>query len=186
MADPYLGEIRAFAGSYAPEDWVLCDGSMLSVSTYQALFAVLGTTYGGDGVSTFGVPDLRGRIISGDGQLTGGQNYPLGSKGGVEEVALQVANMPAHSHTFNVNSAPGTLNNATNNYLAAAVDVANPSYTVNIYQAASSSNTPTPVQWADNAVSQTIGTVGMPHDNMQPYLTISYIMCVVGLFPSQT
>jgi microcystin-dependent protein len=180
--DPYLGEVRAFAGNYTPEDWVICNGALLSISTYQALFAVLGTMYGGDGVSTFGVPNLSGRLVVGNGQLTGGANYPLGSNGGQSVVQLEASNIPSHSHAFNVSSTPGTLSQASGNVLAGFVDVANPSYPVHAYQGPSATSTPSSVQWADNAVSNT-NTFNIQHNNMQPFLCITYIMCAVGLFP---
>lgn len=181
--DPYLGEVRLFGGNYAPQDWVICDGRLLSVSQYQALYAVLGTRYGGDGVSTFGVPDLRGRLVVGDGQLTGGQNYTLGSTGGAEGVALTEANIPAHTHTFTVASSTGTVNTAANNFLGGATDSLHPSNTMRAYQAATAPNTPTAVEWANNAVSPSSGTPAAAHNNRQPFISLNYIMAVVGLFP---
>ncbi|MDE2463523.1 MAG: tail fiber protein, partial [Alphaproteobacteria bacterium] len=111
MAEPFLGEIRIFAGNYAPEGWHFCDGSLLSVSNNDALFALLGTTYGGDGASTFGLPDLRGRVALSMGQGPGLQNYTAGQKAGSEMVTLTIPNIPAHSHTLN--AAPANATTAT-------------------------------------------------------------------------
>src|ERR1044072_7289766 len=94
----YMGEIRAFAGNYAPAGWALCDGSLLSISENQTLYALLGTTYGGDGVNDFGLPDLRGRVVVNNGQGPGLSNYILGMQGGAETVVITQATLPAHTH----------------------------------------------------------------------------------------
>lgn len=181
--EPYLAEIRAFAGNFAPVGWQLCDGSLLPISQYDALFTLLGTTYGGDGQTTFGVPDLRGRLPIHNGQLTGGASYPLGSSGGVESVTLTTASMPSHQHAFNVATTPGTTNVATNNFLSTVQDTGNPGATVLAYM---------PFTQGDNTLQaiplnpRTIGTGGgsQPHENRQPFLAVTYIIATQGIFPS--
>src|SRR6187551_165477 len=111
--DNFLGEIRIFAGNYAPVGWALCNGSLLSISTESALFALLGTTYGGDGVTTFGVPDLRHRIGLNQGQLPGGQNYTLGEMAGTQNVTLLQNNMPAHTHSIIASNSVATTGDPT-------------------------------------------------------------------------
>src|SRR5512136_2572601 len=98
MAQPYVGEIRMFAGNFAPQGWMFCEGQLLPISQYDALFNLIGTTYGGDGINTFALPDLRGRVIVGPGQGSGLSNYVLGQQGGVETVTLTTNQIPQHSH----------------------------------------------------------------------------------------
>ena len=174
--DPYVGEIRAVGFSYAPRDWALCDGSLLQISSNRALFAILGITYGGDGRTTFALPDLRGRAIVNAGPGPGLTPYSLGAKAGVEGVALNLGQMPAHVHganiDFNINTAVGTSKEARKNFLSASVQL----------------------QFAEEAGSSTMANSmiagtgasaggGQFHDNRQPYLALSYIIALTGLFP---
>lgn len=180
---PYLGEIRAFAGNFAPVGWLACNGSLLSISQYDALFTLIGTTYGGDGITTFALPNLQGRAAMQNGQLVGGSSYPIGGAGGVESVTLTTSSMPSHQHAFNVATTPGTTNTATNNFLASVQDTGNPGSTVLAYM---------PYNQGDNTLvaiplnQGTIGTGGssQPHENMQPYLAITYIIATQGIYPS--
>jgi microcystin-dependent protein len=181
--EPYLGEIRAFAGNFAPVGWQLCNGALLPISQYDALFTLLGTTYGGDGVSSFAVPDLRGRVALQNGQLTGGSSYPLGGAAGVESVTLTTASIASHQHAFNVSTTPATTNSATNNFLSVVQDTGNPGATVLAY---------IPYNSGDNTLvtiplnQGTIGAGGgsQPHENRQPFLAITYIIATQGIFPS--
>jgi microcystin-dependent protein len=100
MANPFIGEIRMFGGNFAPRQWALCDGQLLSIAQYQALFSLLGTTYGGNGVSTFALPNLQGRLALGYGQGPGLSNYALGQTGGSETVTLTTSTMPGHNHSL--------------------------------------------------------------------------------------
>jgi microcystin-dependent protein len=171
--DMYLGEIRMFAGNYAPEDWQLCNGQLLSINSYQALFALLGTTYGGDGVQTFGLPDLQGRVPIHLGQSPGNSNYVLGHKGGQEGVALGVEQLPAHTHTVNAFNGVGTTDVPTNNYFAQTA------VSYSVY-----SDQPPTAAMANVAVTSSVGS-NQPHENMMPFMAISYIIAVVGIYPRQ-
>ena len=181
--DPYLGEMRAFAGDYAPQYWLFCDGSLLSVSDYSDLFSVLGYTYGGNGSSNFALPDLRGRLLVQNGQLQGGSKYPFATPGGEETVLLNASNLPAHTHNVTVSASPATTNHPAGNWLAAPVDDGNADdSSVLAYMPANAGDTTL------QTVALGAGTIGpsgygYPHDNRQPYLVINYIICAKGAFP---
>jgi len=167
MAQPYVGEIRMFAGNFAPAGWMFCEGQLLPISEYETLFNLIGTTYGGDGQSTFGLPDLRGRL-----PLHMGSGFTLAETGGVETVTLTVSQIPAHSHPLLVSTAAGGVNIPANN-----VPAASPSVTIYV------------VDTTDNNLSPTaVGSTGgsQPHDNFQPYLCVDFIISLFGIFPSQT
>ena len=167
MAQPYVGEVRMFGGNFAPAGWQFCDGSLLPISEYETLFQLIGTTYGGDGESTFAVPDLRGRI-----PIHQGNGFILAETGGAEEITLTVSQIPAHSHPFLGSTASGTVTNPSNSFLASST-------VVSLY-AAETAN----AAMATNA----IGSVGgsQPHTNFQPYLCVSFIISLFGIFPSPT
>jgi microcystin-dependent protein len=169
--DMYLGEVRMFAGNYAPENWQLCNGQLLSISEYQALYALIGTTYGGDGVQTFGLPDLQGRVPIHLGQGPGTSNYALGQKGGQEAVALGVEQLPAHTHALNAFSGVGTTDVPTNNYFAQT----GTGYVVYSDQ--------TPTSTMANVAAGPSAGGNQVHENMMPFMAISYIIAVVGLYP---
>jgi microcystin-dependent protein len=168
MAQPYVGEIRMFGGNFAPAGWEFCDGRLLPISENEVLFQLIGTTYGGDGESTFALPDLRGRL-----PIHQGNGFTLAETGGAEEVTLTVQQIPAHSHAFLASSGAGSSSTPGNNVLATAVG--------NLYFPP-----PTGSQVAMSA--QVIGAVGgnQPHNNMQPYLCVSFIISLFGIFPSPT
>lgn len=173
MSDYTVGEIRMFAGSYAPEDWALCDGQTLRINDYQLLYAVIGTTYGGDGVNDFKLPDMRGRVPIGMGTSTSGINYPIGQAGGTETVTLTGENLPAHTHAVNVQSAPGSVGVPTNAVWAAAPQ-------------AEFGTAGAMVSMSDKAISAEGGTVQggvAPHDNMMPFKALSFIIALTGLYP---
>jgi microcystin-dependent protein len=173
MSEPYLGEIRMFGGNFAPAGWAFCAGQLLPISENEALFQLVGTTYGGDGESSFGVPDLRGRIPIHAGQGPGiSQNYQLGETGGIESVTLTVSQIPNHTHTLIGNSDIATDPTPTNDLL-------------------STSSLLTPyvgiapdAALAANAISTSGGS--QSHDNMMPFLCVSFIISLFGVFPSQT
>jgi microcystin-dependent protein len=167
MAQPYVGEIRMMANNYAPAGWAFCDGSLLPISENETLFQLIGTTYGGDGEMTFAVPDLRGRV-----PIHQGNGFILAQAGGVEEVTLTVQQIPAHSHAFLANTSGGTANSPNNN-----VPAGSPS--IDIYRESSPS-----VALAPNAISPVGGS--QPHTNFQPYLCISFVISLFGIFPSPT
>lgn len=169
--DAYIGEIRMFAGTYAPVGWEFCDGRLLSISGNEILFSLIGTTYGGDGMTTFALPDLRGRVPVHMGTNPATQtNYPLGSKGGTETVTLVSNQLPAHTHTVNVSSGEGDQIEPAGNVWATRIE----QY---------SENSPT-IQMSPTAL--TVEGYNQPHDNMMPYTVISFIICTMGYYPTQS
>jgi microcystin-dependent protein len=167
MAQPYVGEIRMFAGNFAPAGWMFCEGQLIPISENETLFQLIGTTYGGDGESTFALPDLRGRI-----PVHQGSGLVLAEQGGAEEITLTVNQIPAHAHPLLVNSGGGTSSATQNNTLAA-------SPSLDLYRQAQ----PTVAQ-SPAAVGPTGGS--QPHTNFQPYLCINFIISLFGIFPSPT
>ncbi len=186
MADSYVSEIRAFTGQYAPVGFVMCDGSMLSVNTYQLLFAVIGTTYGGNGLTTFGVPDLRGRIPIGQGQGTGLTNRPMGSSAGTETETIVEAQLPVHTHSFVVSTVPANISASTNapsgstSYLGVA---SSPAGTGVAYVPVTATNGATVKALSANVLVPAGGSGA--HNNMMPYMALNYIICVNGIFPQK-
>jgi microcystin-dependent protein len=167
MAQPYVGEIRMFAGNFAPAGWMFCEGQLLPISEYETLFNLIGTTYGGDGQSTFALPDLRGRV-----PIHQGNGFILAETGGAEEITLTVSQIPAHSHACLGSTGNGAQGNPTNNVLASST-------IVKLYA----------LENADaNMAATAIGSVGgsQPHNNFQPYLCVDFIISLFGLFPSPT
>jgi microcystin-dependent protein len=171
MSQPYIGEIRMFAGNFAPAGWMFCEGQLLPISEYDTLFNLIGTTYGGDGQETFALPDLQGRvpIHMGNG---GGSSYTLAQTGGVEEVTLTISQIPAHSHPFLASTDGGSQPTPYNNLPAA-------SNVVKIYTAIAGAN-----QMDTHSMDFTGGS--QPHDNFQPYLCVSFIISLFGVYPSPT
>jgi microcystin-dependent protein len=167
MAQPYVGEIRMFAGNFAPAGWMFCEGQLLPISEYETLFNLIGTTYGGDGQSTFALPDLRGRL-----PLHFGNGFTLAETGGVEEITLTVAQIPAHSHALLATSNVGTASGVTN-----AVVARSPSASIYLEDVST-------VNMSTSAVSSVGGS--QPHNNFQPYLCVDFIISLFGIFPSQT
>ena len=163
----YLGEIRMFAGNFAPAGWRFCEGQLLPIADNTQLFQLIGTTYGGDGESTFALPDLRGRI-----PLHQGNGFILAETGGAETITLTVNQIPVHNHAFVATTAAGTQNNGTNALLASS-----PSVTVLVNDVPDT-----------NLAANALGPVGgsQPHNNLQPYLCIDFIISMLGSFPSQT
>jgi microcystin-dependent protein len=167
MAQPYVGEIRMFAGNFAPQGWMFCEGQLLPIAENDTLFALIGTTYGGDGVSTFALPDLRGRI-----PLHFGNGFTQAETGGAETVTLTVNQIPAHTHPFlaSINVSQDTSpSNKTVGQSGSAL--------LYIQDVTDSNLSP-----------QAVSTVGgsQPHDNFQPYLCIDFIISLFGIFPSQS
>lgn len=167
MSEPYVGEIRMFGGNFAPVGWAFCDGSLMPISDYETLFNLIGTTYGGDGQSTFALPDLRGRM-----PLHMGGSYVIGQLAGVEQVTLTTSQIPAHSHPAYATSGGGNQSGP----VAGAVWASAPG---KIY-AAGPANAPM------NAAGVAASGGSQPHDNMPPFLCISFIISLFGIFPSQT
>ena len=172
MSDPYVGEIRMFAGNYAPQGWLICDGSLVSIAENDVLFNLIGTTYGGDGQTNFALPDLRGRVPVHAGAGLGLSARSLAQKGGVEHVTLTQNQLPAHSHAPYASNDP-----ATNSYTAANGVPGNTGGT-SVY---GQMGTPEPM------LANAIGSAGsnMPHNNMAPYLCVNFIISLYGLYPMQ-
>ncbi len=170
--DQYIGEIRMFAGDFAPMGWALCNGQLLSISQYEALYSLIGTTYGGDGQTTFAVPDLRGRVPIHAGQNPAtGSTYSNGQAGGVETVTLTSQQMPLHNHVVYATAVDGTQAEPTNGVWATS--------TLNEYSAGSPA-----AAMAANAVAPAGNS--QPHDNMMPFQCVSFIIAVEGLYPPQS
>lgn len=178
MSNQYLGEVRMFAGNFAPSGWALCNGQTLNISQYTALFALLGTTFGGNGVSTFQLPNLQGRLPLGQGQGLGLSNYIVGQNSGTENVSLSTTNLPQHNHALNASQTTANQANIANTLLPGKMPGTGKFYTVN-------TGTPPPTFGTLNA--QTVGQTGgnNPHPNLMPSLCVSFIIAMVGIFPSR-
>ena len=176
MSTPYIGEIRifAFGNRGAPNDWEPCDGRLLPISQYEALFALLGTNYGGDGQTTFAVPDLRGRVPLHQGQGPGLSNYVIGQKAGAEYVTLLSTQMPVHTHALSVTSAAGASATPGNAALPGAVSGDN------FYVSEVTGATPI----ALSSQSTSLGGGSQPHENTMPTLTLQFCIAAFGIFPS--
>jgi len=173
MSDPYVGEIRMFGGSFAPAGWAMCQGQLMAISQNDTLFNLIGTTYGGDGQSTFGLPNLAGRAPVHQGQGPGiTQNYTIGEAAGVESVTVTTQQMPTHTHALIASQDPANAITGANGILATPPQL-------------SAYFTSAPDTALNNATVQPVGG-SQPHENMQPYLVITFIISLFGIFPSQT
>jgi microcystin-dependent protein len=167
MAQPYVGEIRMFAGNFAPAGWMFCEGQLLPISENETLFQLIGTTYGGDGQSTFALPDLRGRI-----PVHQGNGFILAETGGAEEITLTVNQIAAHSHALFASTNVATQSSPAGNVVAQST-------AADLYV----EDTPT-ASLAPTAIAPVGGS--QPHTNLQPYLCIDFIISLFGIFPSPT
>jgi microcystin-dependent protein len=170
MSNPYVGEIRIFAGNFAPLDWHFCDGSLLPISEYDTLYNLIGTTYGGDGQTTFALPNLQSRIPVHQGTDNVGNVYVIGQSFGAESVTLTTNQLPAHTHALQANSGTGTQSSPSG-----------ATYAVSSLQMFSSAAPSTALN------SQALATVGggQPHDNRIPFLAVNFIIALFGIYPSQ-
>jgi microcystin-dependent protein len=168
MAQPYVGEIRQFAGNFAPSGWSFCNGALLSIAEYETLFVLIGTTYGGDGQSNFALPGLQGRVPIHMGTGPGG-TYVLGQNGGSESVTLITPQLPSHTHIASANVATGTIDNPANNFWAASI---------------SGAYIPAPGNLLLNASAVSLMGGNQPHENMIPFTAVNYIISLYGIFPS--
>jgi len=171
MSSPFVGEIRLVGFNFAPAGWAFCDGTLLPISENETLFNLIGTTYGGDGQTTFALPDLRGRVPVHVGQGPGLQSYQIGESFGVESVTLNVNQIPAHTHGFAPGASSGeqTTNRPDNAYPSAG----------GYYSTAPTTGVTMPAPTVANAGGS------QPHDNIQPVLGINFIISLFGVFPSQ-
>lgn len=171
-AEPFIGEIKLFGGNFAIRDHAMCQGQLLSIAQNTALFALLGTIYGGDGQTTFALPDLRGRIPIHQGTGPGLTTRSIGQVSGSENVTLVTSEMPAHTHNLNCNAATGSTTNPANNFWAGQPALLQ-------YEAAATANS----AMKSDAISNTGGN--QPHNNKQPYIAINYLIALFGIFPSR-
>ena len=178
MDTPFIGSIVLFAGNFPPRGWAFCQGQILSIAQNTALFSILGTTYGGNGQTTFALPDLRGRVPVGQGQGLGLSPITLGESTGTQTVTLTSQQMPQHNHFVQVASGNADTATAANNYLATAnANYGGDPVTVNTYNGRQSAML--------NPGSISIAGNSQPHDNMQPSLGLNYIIALQGIFPSR-
>ena len=181
--EEYLGEIRLFAGNFAPRNWAFCQGQLLAISSNQALFSILGTQFGGDGRTSFALPDLRGRVAVGAGHGPGLTNRQQAQQGGAEQVTLTTAQLPAHTHpataTAHGSTSEGDQSSPENNYPAAlSTDRGVPR----------PYGTTQDTQLGSDAVQVQVQNAGgsQGHDNMQPWLALNYVICLQGIYPSRS
>lgn len=172
-SEPFLGQIAFVAFTFAPKNWAECNGQIMSIAQNQALFALLGTTYGGDGVTTFALPDMRGKVLVHNGQAIGGPtNYVMGQTGGTENVTLTTGQMPSHNHTVNAVTTDGNQNVPTGNLLA-NTKVLDKEY----------SDVATNTTMKSTMLNNTGGN--QPHENRPPFIALKCIIALAGVFPSQ-
>jgi microcystin-dependent protein len=200
--EPFIGQIIMFAGNFAPRDWAFCQGQTLAISEYTALFSIIGTTYGGNGRTTFDLPDLRGRAPIGQGQGNGLTSRIMGEQIGIEDITLSTAQMPIHSHAakttisgssvtakLKASSEVGTTNVPLNNYLAKPSNIGLQS--INMYDSSAD------IEMASDAIEIDLSAVtantttddtggNSAHNNIQPSLVMNYIICVNGVYPSRS
>lgn len=172
MSDPFIAEVRIWGGNFAPRGWAFCNGQLLPIAQNTALFSLVGTTYGGDGRTTLGLPDLQGRAPMHPGRGPGLTTRTLGEKGGVETVTVSTAQMPAHNHVLRAHSRPGDLADPSDRSLARSSGG-------NAYHAVDST-----VEMDAQALANS-GS-GQPHNNMQPFLALSFIISLQGVYPQRS
>jgi microcystin-dependent protein len=171
MSEPFIAEVRIFAGNFAPRGWAFCDRQLLPIAQNTALFSLIGTTYGGDGRTTTALADMQGRVPMHPGRVPGLTSPRLGQKTGVEEVTLTLNEIPAHSHSWFGTTEDGDSSEPAGNLYAKAGE--------DIY--AESGNV---ISMSDNATSNTGG--GEAHNNVQPFISLNFIIALVGLYPSRS
>ncbi len=169
MSQPYVGQLLLVGFNFAPEGWLTCNGATLAISEYSTLYNLIGTTYGGNGQTTFNVPDLQGRIPIHQGS-NGVSTYVIGQEGGVENVTITLNQFPTHTHTLQGSSAAGSSSIPTNNVLGSV----------------SAYTTEPPITALNNATIGFSGGGNQPHSNLQPFLVLNWIISLFGVYPSQT
>jgi len=165
VVQPYVGEIKMFAGTFAPDGWMFCNGQLLAISEYEPLFQLIGTSYGGDGQSVFALPDLRGRV-----PIHQGGSFVLGESGGAEDVTLVINQLPAHTHPLLASKEPSNTPNPRDNVLGT------PATATPFFAAAPNTN------FGQQAIRPSVGG-GQPHANVQPFLCVNFIIAMQGIFP---
>jgi microcystin-dependent protein len=172
MANPYIGEIRMFAGNFAINGWAECNGQLLAIASYTALFSIIGTYYGGNGTSNFALPNFQGRVPIHQGTSSFGTTYVMGQQSGVENATLLYNNMPIHTHLINCNNAGGNNASPVNNYPA----IESTGTSLNYATTGGSTMSPS-----------VLGTAGgnVPFSIVQPYLTVTFLIALQGIFPAR-
>tara|TARA_B110000908_G_C10088299_1_gene372783 strand:+ start:155 stop:793 length:639 start_codon:yes stop_codon:yes gene_type:complete len=186
--DAYIGEVKLFAGNFAPRGWAFCDGQILPIDGNQALFSILGNSYGGDGRTTFGLPDMRGRVAVGPRTGPGLSTYREGNQGGTETNTLSTAQLPAHNHAatgvIKASNANATTKEPAGNYFASSIYAINRGNIVDVLSYGATSD----VEMNANAIEVRVGDTGSNQaaNNRQPYLAMNYIICIQGIYPSRS
>lgn len=176
--EPYIGEIRIFAGNFAPRDWAICNGALLPIRQYTALFSLLGTTYGGDGITTFALPDLKGRAPMHAGAATGGSAHPLGEAGGLNLVTLTSANLPPHTHSVEGSSSASNVGTPGPDVRLGTAPGGRGQQGPAVYGPPTTTTPLAPVSVAPTGQNQ-------PIDNMKPYQALNFIIALQGVFPQR-
>jgi microcystin-dependent protein len=175
MAQPYIGQVIAVGFNFVPVNWLACDGTLYPISEYDALYTLIGTSYGGDGVTTFAVPDLRGRSPVNAGQGPGYSTYFLGQSGGSESVTLTAQQVGSHSHSLMTSSQTASASTPATTAAVAVVEAAK----VKVFGSGNANTT-----LSGNSIAPAGGS--QPHENRQPFLAVNYIICYAGIFPPQS
>ncbi|WCT14070.1 phage tail protein [Mucilaginibacter jinjuensis] len=188
--DAFVGEIRPYAFGFAPRGWMPCNGQILPIASYAPLFSILGTQYGGNGSTTFALPNIQSSVLNGSGTLLGGDTYTVGEMAGVSNVTLLSTEMPAHTHTVDGGTATSAISAVTvptnSSYITNSFSKATPGATTGLSGKSYIPGTPPPTGLT-NLNPTTIGISGgnLAHNNMAPYLAISYCICISGVFPTR-
>lgn len=178
MTSPYIGEVRMFGGNFAPANWAFCNGQSMSIANNTALYTLIGTTYGGDGQTTFNLPNLQGRLAIGTGQGPGLSNYAIGQIGGSEQVTITAQTLPSHQHTLTASNNPTSSDSPSGNVTGKGTSSPQ---VANIYNTSTS-----PVAKGNmNAQSVSYSGSSQPHENLMPSQCVSFIIALYGIFPSQ-
>lgn len=179
MQDPFVGQITLYPYNFAPKGWAICQGQLLPISQYNALFSLIGTFFGGNGTSNFALPDLRGRVPVGFGQSPGGSDYIMGEIGGIENVTLLNSEMPIHNHALNATTTQGNDNNPSGNILASpAVGRGSSGSSGQPYNPGTPNTTLLPTSLA-------VAGNNLPHNNVQPSLVLTPCIALIGVFPAR-
>lgn len=185
--DAYVGQIKLFAGGFAPVNWMFCNGALLAITQYEVLYSLIGTVWGGNGVSNFALPDLRGRVPVGQGQGPGLTNRFMAEVGGTSTVQLTMANYPTHNHNvMATNKSANALAVAAGVGLATTAKDTAGFTTRYADSTATGTNAPTPVPMDEISITNSGASGPLPHSNIMPYVAINYIICFNGLYPSRS
>lgn len=179
MSDNYLGEVRMFGGNFAIKDWAFCNGQLMSVNQNQALFSLIGTTYGGNGIQNFALPDVRGRLIANQGQGPGLPAMTLGEMGGSEQVTLTPPSLPTHTHSLNA-----TLTDVTSSSINTDVLPGKPTAGANPFFYTAPGSPPPDMTMLAPGACMPAGD-NLPHSNLMPSLCVTFIIALVGIFPTR-